>query len=495
VAGAGVGGTALGSWALDGFASDPEELGERPAGSSAARGNIVLIVIDTLRPDHLGCYGSTDARTPNIDALAGESVRFTRAYPEAMPTVPARRAIFAGRRAYPFRDWVPWRGMAKRPGWQPIMPGTETLFTVLRRRGYWTGCVSDNPFLTFSSDFAPFRRGAGHYVRVRGQRGHRRDRDAIPVEEAMRRLPKPLRDERRINKVRQYLADNGRARDDSEQAAARVFRAAARKLGSAARQRPFCLVIDCFDPHEFWAPSPRYLNLYGDPDYRGAEIADVRYGPADYLSRAQVARLQATYKACVTMVDHWLGRFLDRLNDLGLADDTAVALVSDHGVHLAERNWTGKSDRLLHPELIHVPLLLRHPQGRGAGTTSDYFATTVDLAPTLMSLAGLSPPRRFEGVDLAPICEGGQPSEAREFTYGGYSSWSFSIDDRWKLIARNDNSQHALYDLAADPGERTNVASAHPDVVRALWERLVNEIGGRPPRYDKAALTARPRNL
>ena len=86
------------------------------------RPNVVLIVVDTLRTDHV--YGDR-ARTPNIDALARRGLSFTRCYPEAMPTVPARRSIMTGRRAFPFTGWRPWRGMIQEPGWEPIAEGCQ----------------------------------------------------------------------------------------------------------------------------------------------------------------------------------------------------------------------------------------------------------------------------------------------------------------------------------------------------------------------------------
>ena len=84
-------------------------------------------------------------------------MRFERVLPEAMPTVPARRSILTGQRSFPFRDWKPWLGMAKRPGWQPIMPGTPTLVSDFGRRATSTSFVSDNPFLSLAGAFKPFR--------------------------------------------------------------------------------------------------------------------------------------------------------------------------------------------------------------------------------------------------------------------------------------------------------------------------------------------------
>jgi arylsulfatase A-like enzyme len=236
--------------------------------------------------------------------------------------------------------------------------------------------------------------------------------------------------------------------------------------------------------------------MYGDPDYRGYEIADVAYTKAsNYLSKRHVARLRTTYKACVTMTDHWLGAFLDRLWSLGLDDSTAIALVSDHGVYLGERDWTGKGPRLLHPELIHVPMMLREPGGAGSGTTSDWLASTHDLAPTLTSLAGVRRPVSFEGADLSPILEGGTPSEDRPYAVGGYGNNSYVRNSRWAYMVDNDWGDERLYDLVADPKERRNVASRHRDVVKDMRRQVRRVAGGKPPFYSDAVIDGPRRTL
>jgi arylsulfatase A-like enzyme len=493
-AGAGVAGAAAlgvgGRELVHALSTDSD--GAEPPPPKPAR-NIVLIIIDTLRPDHLGSYGTGLAQTPNLDALARESLRFTRVFPEAMPTVPARRSILTGRRAYPFDGWQPWYGMAKRPGWEPIRPGEETLATVLGRRGFWTAYVSDNPFLSHSGTFEPFRRTFDRYEAVLGQRGIRQPADTVPLSEVHRRLPPVMRDDGTVARVRQYLADNGGGRDEDEQeqSGARVFRWGVEALRSAPRQKPFLLVIDSFDPHELWAPPRRYLDMYTDSELGG--VADVRYRDTGYLTDAELQLVRATYAAELTMVDNWLGRFLDELKAQGHAEDTVVALVSDHGIFLGEHGLTGKSDSYLHFELIHVPLFIRAPDGRGAGRASDYFATTVDLAPTLMRMTGQEPPESFDGADLSPLLAGEQPAVERPFAYGGYSNFSFVREERWKLIIRNDRSWMRLYDVEADPGELNDLAAGHPRVVERMWRELLGEIGSRPPRYSAGWLQAPPR--
>jgi arylsulfatase A-like enzyme len=466
------------------------------SGASASESrNVVLIIVDSLRADHLRCYGAREMRTPNIDALARESVRFTRVYPEAMPTMPARRSILSGRRAYPFRGWEPWAGMAKRPGWQPIQPGADSLVTAFRRAGRWTAYVTDNPFLGFTRVLEPFRSTPRRFVRLEGQRGLRRPRESVSRRAALRRLPPgPLRTDARVASIQQYLANNGRGHNEEELCASRVFRAAAKLLPDARRRRPFLMVVDCFDPHEPWIPPRRYLDMYGDPDYRGYEIADVGYTRASrYLSDRHLGRLRTTYKASVTMTDRWIGYFLDRLWALGLDDSTTIMLVSDHGIFLGEHDWTGKGPSLLHPELIHVPMLLRDPGGAGAGTTSGWFASTHDVAPTLASLAGVARPGSFEGADLSPVLNGGIPAERRPYAVGGYGNNSFVRDGRWAYMTRNDWERERLYDVHADRAERRDVSASRKDVIRTMRARVRLAAGGRPPVYSDRAMAARPR--
>lgn len=492
--GAGVAGAAIGGAAWKGL-EPGSDADESRADEQRGPRNVLLIVLDSLRADHLGCYGNARVRTPSIDRLASESMRFARVFPEAMPTVPARRSILTGRRSFPFVDWQPWWGMAKRPGWQAIMPRTRTIVEDMRDAGYWTSYVSDNPFLTVSETFEPFRRKLDRYVSVEGQRGERRPLSTVSPAEAARWLPEAMRDEQQVRGIQRYLANNGRGVNEEQATVARVFKAGAAELDRMPSDKPFFMVVDGFDPHEPWAPPPQYLDMYGDPDYDGPEIATVDYRSAAYLSRAEIERLQAIYKAAVTMVDAWVGHLLDGLRERGLDESTVVGLVSDHGVLLGEHNWTGKGDYRLHPELIHVPLLLRDPDGHGAGESSDYFANTIDLPPTLMSMAGAQPAERFEGTDLSPILRGERAHVSRPFSYGGYGNFCFYVDDRWKLISANDRHKRQLYDISVDPGELEDLADARPDVADELYERIVAEIGQTPPTYSDAEFDAPVRRL
>ena len=180
--------------------------------------------------------------------------------------------------------------------------------------------------------------------------------------------------------------------------------------------------------------------------------------------------------------DRWLGVFLERLDALGLQSNTIVVLTADHGHLLGDHGWTGKSPMVLHPELIQTPLILADPRHRMAGRTTGYFASTHDIAPTLLALSGLRRPDAMNGVNLAPLL-GGKAPPARNLAYGGYGNNFFARTSRWALISDNRGLRPRLFDLKADPRERHDVARHHPALVRRLTRHVVARAGGRLPYY------------
>jgi arylsulfatase A-like enzyme len=444
--------------------------------------NVVLIVIDTLRADH--AYGRR-ARTPNIDALARRGLSFTRCFPEAMPTIPARRSFMTGRRVFPFRGWHPYRGLLDEPGWAPIGNVRATFTSELRREGWWTAYVTDNTGVAFSPPWGPFRRSFDRFVRRGGQFGGRSD--GVSEAELRHWLPAEMEDPDTRDRVRRYLANGRYSHDETRSFAARVFRDASRLLETAARQRPFAMVVDTFEPHEPWTPPRRYIDMYGDPDYRGPEPARPYYAPVErYLSgsRGQVLldRMKALYAAEVTMTDRWMGVFLDRLHDLRLDRDTVIVLVSDHGFYLGDHGLTGKISTRLHPELIHVPLIVVDPEGRRAGGTSRFHASSHDVGPTILSMLGLRPPRGMDGIDLSPLLRGRQP-RPRAANWGGYGNSFFVRTDSWALTGDNRGRDFRLFDPRRDRREWRNLAARHPRKVGELYGAVRRRAGGPLPWY------------
>ncbi|MBA3953380.1 MAG: sulfatase-like hydrolase/transferase, partial [Rubrobacter sp.] len=160
------------------------------------------------------------------------------------------------------------------------------------------------------------------------------------------------------------------------------------------------------------------------------------YGPADAFTDAQLERMRALYAGEVTMVDRWLGRFLDRMEELDLFEDTMLILLSDHGVAHGEHGVVGKGPAALWPEVTDVPFMIRHPKGKMAGRTSDFFASTHDVAQTVLGSLGLEAPERMagqlDGRDLSVFFGGGEP-EARDHFTLGYHDHTWARDERYAM--------------------------------------------------------------
>lgn len=442
--------------------------------------NVILIVLDTLRADHLGCYGNPWIQTPTLDALARESVLFTRAFPESLPTIPMRRALHTGRRTFPFRDWTPPKGdPVISYGWQPIREDQTTLAEILSRNGYHTGFITDT-FHYFKPSMN-FHRGFDQWRWIRGQEAdpygsvaliRREQVEALMTPPMLRFGPAPM--------IRQYLANQAQRRGEEDYQAPRVFREAMQCLEENQDQEKLFLLIDCFDPHEPWDPPRHYVDLY-DPGYRGREVIMPPYGSADRLSEAELRHMRALYAAEVTMVDRWLGLFLERARSLGFLDSSLLIVTSDHGHQLGEHGLLGKVAFGLYRELMDVPLLIRHPDGVGAGRRVDAFAQHHDIPATILPLLGIEPPQPLDGMNLWRFVEGN--GQGRQYVTAAFNNYVWCRDDRYVYIARNDGREAKLYDLQADPEERQDIAAAEPQVCREMFQRVLADAGGPLPNY------------
>ena len=463
-------GTALG---------DISALAARPDGP-----NLILIIVDSLRADavyerHVG--------TPNMDELLRQGLRFTSAYPEAMPTVPARNSILSGHRAFPFRGWHDYPGLLSSPGWEPLRHVDRSLPAVLRRAGWWTAYVTDNPFIGFARPYAPLRHSVNAFVRTGGQIGGAHPVSSVPDKVLRHWLHPAIAPEKR-RRVGLYLANSRAWRNERRSFAAKVMTDAVRVLDAGAKRRPFAMIVDTYEPHEPWTPPPPYTDLYGK--WRGPEPAMPRYGHVrNWLRPGErgpvVRRLNELYAAEVTMTDRWLGVLLDRLHDLNLENETVVALVSDHGILLGEHGWTGKISTALHPALTRVPLVVVDPGRRKAGHASNWYASTHDLAPTILSMLGVGAPEAMTGADLSRLFADKALPE-REYAFGGYGNSFFIRTRHWAMWARNKPARFHLFDKRRDPGENNNVAHRHPGVVRHLYGIVRKRAGGRLPYYPAA---------
>jgi arylsulfatase A-like enzyme len=183
-------------------------------------------------------------------------------------------------------------------------------------------------------------------------------------------------------------------------------------------------------------------------------------------------------------MDRWLGRFLDKMEGLNLFENTLLMLLADHGVAHGEHGYTGKPDYVLWPEVTDIPFFIRHPEGIGAGQTSDYYASTHDVAPTILGFLDIEPQQELDGQDLSVVLDGGEPEARPHFTLG-YNDHVWARDDRYVMFSTNQGDEAKLYDLQNDPGMNHDLAGAEPNIVKRMFEGYVlRDAGGPLPTYD-----------
>jgi arylsulfatase A-like enzyme len=445
--------------------------------------NVVVVVMDSLRADHI--YGSR-AKTPVWDKLASEGLRFTQAYPEAMPTIPCRRSIMAGKRIFPFRGWHPYRDLPARPGWEPVGVDGKMWSEVLQDHGWTTGYVTDNPHLLLPVH-KNFRSRIDRVELVDGQVPLRRKpTGTVTREELDKYLPPSLRGSRAEPRMRAYLAANARNRPEEDYLSPKVFRKAMGWAEWARAHQPFALVVDSFDAHEPWDVPANLRELYGPAEVAGVEpIMPYPTPAAKYaalgLSQGLLHRMRELYAAEVTMVDTWLGHFVDRLANLGLLENTLLIVTSDHGVLLGEYGWVGKRYSEIHTQLSHVPLAILHPSGKGKGQSTRYWASHHDIGPTVLAALGAKTPHAMNGADLTPLLDGRRPAQKRTYRTAGYESALAARDARWLLISDNQGHKKRLFALSREGRE---VTGSHPEQVRRLWGYVKKDAGPKGlPRF------------
>jgi len=455
----------------------------KPAQAPAGAMNVVVVVMDSLRADHV--YGPR-ARTATWDKVMKESLGFSRAFPEAMPTIPARRSIMAGKRIFPYRGWRPYEDLPPQPGWEPVGSDGTMWSEVLREQGWTTGYVTDNPHLLLPVH----KRFRGRLDRVELVDGQvplrRKPKGAVSRATLNKYVPPSLRGSRHEPRMKAYLAANRRDRKEDEFLAPRVFTEAMGWVEWARARQPFALVVDSFDAHEPWDVPRPLRDLYGPADVKGVEPIQpfptpaAKYAPLG-LSQSLLRRMRQLYAAEVTLVDVWLGHFLDRLAGLGVLDNTLVVLTSDHGVLLGEYGWVGKRYTEVHTELSQVPFAIRHPAGKARGRVSRYWASHHDIGPTVLSVLGYDKPDSMNGADLSPLLDGRHPSQKRTYRTAAYSTYVAARDDRWLLISDNQGRDRRLFALNREGREVTN---RHPDQVRRLWGYIEKDAGPKGlPRF------------
>lgn len=411
--------------------------------------NIVFILIDDFGHADSGPYGARDIRTPNMDRLAREGVKFTDFYSNAPVCTPTRCGFMTGRwqqrvgfewamgfSATSFRrqgdEWVPEKDIHSLG----LPTSVPTLPKMLKTTGYVTGAFG-KWHLGYKDEFNPTKHGFDEYF---GELlGH-----SDYYTHAYYDGTYALRDGLEPVKKEGYLTDL-------------INERAVQFIGKHGRQ-PFFLYVPHLAVHCPFQPPGRPL-----PTVTKANMYD---------------GTREDYAAMVEKVDEGLGMIFTALEQQGVLDDTLIVLSSDNGgERLSDNAPFAHHKSTLWEGGIHVPCLMRWPKKLPQGVTTPQVAITMDLTATFAALAGVKPPsdHPFDGINLLPILTGDKPVQERTLC------WRIDREGRQQKAVRHgrwkylqDGNVEMLFDVVADPGERRDVYSKHQDVFREMKSRLAD---------------------
>jgi arylsulfatase A-like enzyme len=439
-------------------------------------------MLDSLRRDHVGAYGNNWIKTPNIDSLAADGVRFTNAYPEALPTLPVRRAMHTGYRTFPCRDYKVAKGdVVLIPGWQPIPEHQVTVGEVFRHNGYLTSFFASTHHM-----FKPsmnYHRGYTSWEFIRGQEA---DHYKIPYSgniENLENLPCKNMYGMVGHSLPYCLANVQDWRSEEDWFAPKTFGAAINWLERNAGDHRFFMVIDEFDPHEPWNPPREYLELYFDVDnYEGRRIIPTVGGPNE-LRKDELEYILASYAGEVTHCDKYVGKLLDKIHEMSLIDNTIIALVSDHGHNIMDHGVMHKIPDHMYNELMDLVYIIKAPNSEEAGRECNAFVAHHDIPVTLMEMAGLEPPKGLDGKNVWKWVTN-EAEETRHYATCIFYPWLWTKDNEYMYMTDIEKTQEKLYDIKNDPNENINIASEKPEICKRLQKRIWAEAGGSLPIYD-----------
>mgnify|MGYP000165082799 FL=1 len=420
------------------------------------RPNVIFIVLDSFRQDHVSLYNpDSPCPTPNLDALARESVVFDNCYPEGLPTIPVRTCLLTGERT-----------LVNRP-WQPLAPEDRSVAELLSDEGYLTALFTD--CYHYFKPGMNLHRGFRVWEWVRGQE-YDNYRSAplrrLKLEDYCKETYTP--EWRRI--VETALKNVEEFETAEDHYCARLVRLAGDWAAANASQQPIFLWVDSFDPHEPWTPPPEF-DRFTDPGYRGKRLILPPGGPASaHFSEEEIAYIRGLYAGECAYVDHCIGVLLARLKQLGLYDSSLILLIADHGHPLADHGKFLKGGDRLYSELLKVPFMIRFPRGLYGGQRLDALASFHDVLPTLLDAIGLGNNlEALPGRSLLPLIRG-EVSEVRPAIISGYHEAPDRVirDRVWSYIRRPEGQPDELYNLVEDPKEKLNLIDRYPQEAQRL---------------------------
>ncbi len=419
--------------------------------------NVLVICLDTVRPDKVGAYGPTVVQTPNLDRFAAEGCLFTRAYAECPNTIPARTAMVAG--IYTFTN---------RP-WQALEPDDLHIAELFADAGYLTAAFSDTPF----NAGANMERGFKHFVHYPMGKCLP-PMDGQPLMDASEAFFPPGFPENEYLFYPKTKTNRALSHEKYGKYLPQVMvEEVAQWLGEHCNE-DFFLWVDSFNPHEPWDTPEPFASMYEPRRGFEGRYIPMPMGPDMSWTRpGDMEHVHALYNAAITETDYWFGKLLDQLDELGLTENTLVVIVSDHGMPLGEHGTIRKFGYPIYEELAHLVLMMRWPGEIPAGSKYDDLVSNVDLPETLLEAAGVQIPDQMQRLSLLPAARGEGVEAAQHLFLGAYNYRAGVVTaDGYKFISNRGEQANELYFLPEDPLEKSNIMSEESDLAAELHRKL-----------------------
>ncbi len=487
--------------------------------------NVITILCDTLRRDHVGAYSggkplnqcwsqeapAWSVPTPNMDRLIARGTVFDNAYIGSTPCMPARRDIYTGRLEFLQRGWGPLEEEDFDLPRQVSGPPNRSLKWTMEQ-GYPVSCLLTDHFHLWEQGSGNYHMGYTGFEFVRGI-----ESDALytdPID-----FPCPPGD--LLNKNERHWRNVFFIRQNEEDYfCAQVCSKAADWLQRNHEHEDFYLHLDIFDPHEPWDPPEEILQQFDERGYAIEGLcAAAPYAPwREHYSEDQFDNMRARYAAKVVFLDRWLGKVFDALDELDLWKDTLVIFTSDHGTWNGDHGRMGKLGTHQYDGCAHIPFIACHPE-HGHGQRRSQLVQLTDIYPTVLAAVGRPLPempedRPLHGIDLLPVLLEDASATTRECALMGMFGKSMSITDgEWTLhqspVAKNEplywhgyhlarfigydlgafesgrravkncaswDAPTSLHDKKEDINELVNLAEQEPDKLAEMQEKLRVEL-------------------
>jgi len=455
------------------------------------RPNILIIMPDQQRADCLSCAGHPQVRTPNMDRIASQGVRFTQATTVSPVCMPAR-ASFANS-LYPHNH-----GMWRNRGCMPA--GDDTFFHQMQSAGYFTAYIGKSHYYGHG--------GMGHmrnyegYMHARGLEYVHEVTGPLATRSTRSYMTDRLEEHDLYEAFKEDYAERGKLRGENPFLVrpsplpvehfldSYVGQQAASFIEGYSDQRPLCLFVGFPGPHEPWDAPGEYAEMYDPEDTPDpipysendmsipAEIREMEdFQPMGCSTQDNIRRIRANYYGKISLIDRWVGEILDACDDSGLGEDMMTVYWSDHGELLGDHRRVFKMT--FHESSMRVPLMVSWPGHIDGGQTCDSLVEIIDVYPTLMEAINTEPPVRCMGRSLFPVLnEPGstfRDSQLSEICFADERRICLRTQD-YKYSVRQNGDGYMLYDLSEDPDEQNNLVCQGNVIEGEMRDRLFRRI-------------------